>query len=120
GKRLAISHEPGEDSLIFVLPAKGGEPRRVTALGPSYWHGWSPDGKTLAYCARRNGEYDVYTIPADAENSTQETRLTTATGLDDGPDYSPDGQFIYFNSDRTGAMRIWRMKADGSDQQQMT
>ena len=20
--------------------------------GPSYWHGWSPDGKTLAYCGR--------------------------------------------------------------------
>ena len=120
GKWLVISHSPENDSIIYVLPAAGGEPRRVTALGPSYWHGWSPDGKTLAYCARRNGEYDVYTIAADAENSTQETRLTTATGLDDGPDYSPDGQFIYFNSDRTGQMRIWRMKADGSDQQQMT
>ena len=24
--------------------------------GPSYWHGWSPDGKTLAYCAERGGE----------------------------------------------------------------
>lgn len=120
GKRLAISHSPENDSIIYVLPATGGEPRRVTALGPSYWHGWSPDGKTLAYCARRNGEYDVYTISADAENSTQETRLTTATGLDDGPDYSPDGRFIYFNSDRTGPMRLWRMKADGSDQQPIT
>jgi TolB protein len=122
GKRLVISHspEPENQSIIYVLPATGGEPRRVTALGPSYWHGWSPDGKTLAYCARRNGEFDVYTISADAENSAQETRLTTAPGLDDGPDYSPDGQFIYFNSDRTGQMRLWRMKADGSDQQQIT
>ena len=120
GTWLAISHSPENDSIVYVLPATGGEPRRVTALGPSYWHGWSPDGKTLAYCARRNGEYDVYTIGVDAENSTQETRLTTATGLDDGPDYSPDGQFIYFNSDRTGQMRLWRMKADGSDQQQIT
>jgi Tol biopolymer transport system component/regulation of enolase protein 1 (concanavalin A-like superfamily) len=122
GQRLAISHSPEPEnlSIIYVLPAAGGEPRRVTSLGPSYWHGWSPDGKTLAYCARRDGEFDVYTIAADAENSAAETRLTTAPGLDDGPDYSPDGQFIYFNSDRTGQMRIWRMKADGSDQQQMT
>jgi Tol biopolymer transport system component len=122
GRRLVISHSPEPEnlSIIYVLPAEGGEPRRVTALGPSYWHGWSPDGKTLAYCARRNDEYDVYTIAADAENSTAETRLTTAKGLDDGPDYSPDGQFIYFNSDRTGAMRLWRMKADGSDQQMIT
>jgi Tol biopolymer transport system component len=120
GHWLAISHSPGEDSLIYVLPTEGGEPRQVTALGPSYWHGWSPDGRTLVYCARRNGEFDVYAISADAERSTEERRLTTAPGLDDGPDYTPDGKAIFFNSDRTGRMRIWRMGADGSDQQQVT
>ena len=92
-------------------------PQSITTLGPSYWHGWSPDGATLAYCAERNGEFDIYTIPAAGG---EEKRLTTAKGLDDGPDYSPDGKFIYFNSDRTGMMHIWRMKADGSDQQQVT
>src|SRR6266542_29517 len=120
GTWLAISNSPGSDSLIYLLPAGGGEPRQVTALGPSYWHGWSPDGKTLAYCARRNGEFDVYAISADAERSTEERRLTTAPGLDDGPDYSPDGRAISFNSARTGQMRIWRMNADGSDQKQVT
>ena len=120
GQWLAISHSPGSDSLIYVLPAGGGEPRQVTALGPSYWHGWSPDGKTLAYCARRNGEFDVYAISAAAEKSTEERRLTTAPGLDDGPDYAPDGQTIYFNSVRTGQMRIWRMNPDGSEQRQVT
>ena len=64
GRWLAISHTPDRESLIYVLPAVGGEPRLVTPKGPSYWHGWSPDGRTLAYCARRDGEYDVYTIPA--------------------------------------------------------
>jgi TolB protein len=122
GRRIVISSspEPENVSIIYVLPFGGGEPRRVTALGPSYWHGWSPDGKTLVYCARRQGEFDVYAISAEAENSTEETRLTTAPGLDDGPDYSPDGRFIYFNSDRTGSMRLWRMNADGSDQRQIT
>jgi Tol biopolymer transport system component len=117
---LAISHTPKDESIIYVLPASGGTPRQVTALGPSYWHGWSPDGKTLAYCARRNGEFDVYTIAAEAENSSDEKRLTTAPGLDDGPDYSPDGQVIFFNSERTGLMKIWRMKPDGSEQQPLT
>jgi dipeptidyl aminopeptidase/acylaminoacyl peptidase len=120
GKWLAVSHEPVEDSLIYVLPASGGQPRQVTALGPSYWHGWSPDGKTLAYCASRNGEFDVYTISASAENSRDEKRLTTAPGLDDGPDFSPDGKTIYFNSERTGSMSIFRMNADGSKQEQVT
>ena len=120
GKWLAISHSPKGESIVYVLPAAGGTPRQVTALGPSYWHGWSPDGMTLVYCARRNGEFDVYAIATDAENSTEERRLTTAPGLDDGPDYSPDGQIIYFNSERTGLMKIWRMKPDGTQQQQMT
>ncbi len=99
------------------MAAVGGAPRRLTPLTPSYWHGWSPDGKTLAYVGQRDGEYDIYTMPVAGG---RETRLTTAKGLDDGPDYTPDGQWIYFNSVRTGTMRIWRMRPDGSDQQQVT
>jgi TolB protein len=104
-------------SLIYVVPVGGTEARRVTDKGPSYFHGWSPDGKTLAYCAQRDGNFDVYTVSAEGG---AERRLTTATGKDDGPEYSPDGQYIYFNSERTGAMQIWRMKADGSEQEQIT
>lgn len=119
GTLLAISDQSqgNGQSLIYVLPATGGTPRRVTPLGPSYWHGWSPDGKTLAYCAERGGEYDVYTIPVEGG---EETRLTTAPGLDDGPDYSPDGQWITFNSERTGTMQIWRMRTDGREAQRLT
>jgi Tol biopolymer transport system component len=104
-------------SIIYTLPIEGGDPKKVTPDGPSYWHGWSPDGNTLTYCASRNGNYDVYTIPV---GGGEEKRLTTAEGLDDGPEYSPDGQYIYFNSVRTGTMQIWRMKPDGSDQEQIT
>ena len=118
GRWLAVSHEPDNGpSLIYVLPAAGGAPRQVTPIGPSYWHGWSADGSTLAYCAGRGGQFDIYTIPAAGG---AERRLTDAPGLDDGPDYSPDGRFIFFNSDRTGVMRIFRMRPDGSAQEQVT
>ncbi len=119
GKLLAISDQSQgrHQSLIYTLPIGGGKPTLVTPTGPSYWHGWSPDGRTLAYCADRGGEFDVYTIPAEGGT---ETRLTTAAGLDDGPEYSPDGRWIYFNSVRTGTMQIWRMRPDGSEQEAMT
>ncbi|MBO0857847.1 MAG: TolB family protein [Chloracidobacterium sp.] len=119
GTLLAVSDQSQERrrSMIYVLPVAGGTPRRVTRLGPSYWHGWSPDGKTLAYCAERDGDFDIYTVPA---GGGEEKRLTTAKGLDDGPDYSHDGQYIYFNSERTGLMQIWRMRADGAEQTQIT
>jgi len=106
----------GHDSLVYVMPISGGTPKRLTPIGPSYWHGWSPDGKTLAFVGERNGDFDIYTVPVSGGD---ETRLTTAKGLDDGPEYSPDGQYIYFNSERTGHMQIWRMKPDGSQQEQV-
>ena len=118
GTQLVISDQTENgSSMIYSLPIEGGDPQKITPLGPSYWHGWSPDGKTLAYCAERNGNYDIYTIPLAGG---KETRLTTADGLDDGPDYSPDGETIYFNSLRTGTMQIWRMKVDGSEEEQIT
>ena len=100
------------------MPLAGTDaPRLITPLAPSYLHGWSPDGKQLAYCAARKGNFDVYVIPAEGG---EEVRLTTAEGLDDGPEYSPCGQYIWFNSVRSGLMQVWRMKADGSEQTQMT
>jgi TolB protein len=116
--QLAISDNSQEEhrSIVYIVPIGGGTPRRITQKSPSYWHGWSPDGQTLAFVGERNGDFDIYAIPA---SGGEERRLTTAKGLDDGPEYSPDGKYIYFNSERTGHMQIWRMKADGSEQEQV-
>jgi len=116
--QLAISDNSQGDheSQVYLVPIAGGTPRRITQKSPSYWHGWSPDGKTLAFVGQRNGDFDIYTIPVAGG---EETRLTTAKGLDDGPEYSPDGKYIYFNSERSGHMQIWRMNPDGSDQEQV-
>lgn len=107
----------GWSSFIFKVPAEGGSPEQITPLSPSYWHGVSPDGEYVVYCAPRNENYDVYKMHV---NGGEEIRLTSAEGLDDGPEYSPDGAYIYFNSYRSGMMQIWRMKPDGSEPEQMT
>jgi hypothetical protein len=114
---ISDQSQPPRESRIYIVPAGGGTPRKITENAPSYLHGWSPDGKTLAFCGERGGNYDVYSVPVVGG---PETRLTTAEGLDDGPEFSPDGQHIYFNSVRTGLMQIWRMKPDGSGQEQVT
>jgi TolB protein len=112
--QIAVSHFTYEDALsrIYIVPFQGGDPSLVTENGPSYLHGWSPDGKTLAYCAERNGDYDIYAISVDGG---PESQLTNSPGLDDGPEYSPDGRHIWFNSVRSGLMQIWRMEADGAN-----
>jgi Tol biopolymer transport system component len=118
GRQFAIGDttETGKP-LMYLLPVAGGRPKRIEVAAPAYWHGWSPDGRTLVYCAAREGNYDVYTIPVAGG---RETRLTTADGNDNGPDYSADGRWIYFHSNRTGRFQIWRMRADGTQQEQVT
>ncbi|WP_069658411.1 TolB family protein [Arcticibacter eurypsychrophilus] len=119
GKMIGLSSNVNQlgGSIIYTVPIVGGIPKQITPVGPSYLHGWSPDGKNLVYCAERNGEFDVYKI---AVKGGKEEKLTNTKGLDDGPEYSPDGKYIYFNSVRSGLMQIWRMKPDGKDQEQVT
>jgi Tol biopolymer transport system component len=120
GKMLGLSGESIDgkiNSVVYSVPINGGSPKQITPTGPSYLHGWSPDGKWLTFTGQRNNEFDIYKIPS---NGGEEIRLTTSAGLDDGSEYSPDGKYIYFNSVRSGSMQLWRMKPDGSDQQQLT
>lgn len=121
GNEIAISHFTKEDhqSRVYIIPIEGGEPRLITPVGPSYLHGWSPDGSTFAYHALRSNNTikDIYIMPS---KGGEEKRLTTAEGVDDGPEYSPDGKHIWFNSERSGLMQVWRMNPDGSEQTQMT
>ncbi|MDR2607071.1 MAG: transporter [Treponema sp.] len=119
GSSIAMSHNTVEDgqSRIYKTLLSGGEPVLITPIAPSYLHGWSPDGRTFAYCAERNGQFDIYTIPVWGG---REKQLTDTKGLDDGPEYSPDGRYIWFNSTRSGLMQIWRMEANGSNPTQMT
>ncbi len=124
GKWIAITSFDAGTTLqnpykfsVYIVPSAGGEPKKITSQDLSFWHGWSPDGKTLAYCGGTFSNLDVYTIPVEGGEAK---RLTDTPGLDDGPDYSPDGRYIYFHSYRSGRMQIWRMHTDGSQPEQMT
>ena len=121
GEMIGISHHSADhdgQSIVYKLPAVGGVPEKLTQKGPSYLHGWSPDGQYVIYTALRNGQYDIWRAPADG--SGEETQLTNHKALDDGSEYSPDGRSIYFNSTRSGLMQIWRMDADGGNPTQIT
>ena len=125
GSMIVISGRPiiegvdndWQSSTVYVMPFDGGPLKQVTELVPSFWHGWSIDGGTLAFVGRRNDVFDIYTIPVEGG---EEIQLTDSPGLDDGPDYSVDGSYIYYNSYQSGSMEIWRMNVDGTDKLQLT
>ena len=115
GTMLAFSANvlPQRGSQVFLANADGSGVKLMAADSPSYFHGWSPDNKTLAFVAQRNGsgQYDIYSMPA---GGGPEKRLTENIHQDDGPDYSPDGKWIYINSNRSGTWDIWRFPPDGA------
>lgn len=113
GKRLAFSakHGASQESQVFVASSEGANPRLLTPNSPSYFHGWSPDGKWLAFVGKRGDYFNIFRVPAGGGS---EQRLTSGRVADDGPDYSPDGKWIYINSNRSGGWDIWRFPPEGA------
>jgi acylaminoacyl-peptidase len=113
-----------EHMQLFVLPAEGGTPRRLTP-GP-YDHSapvWTPDGKALLFSANRrpDGEYD----PLNSEiyeltlADRQIKPLTSRQGPDQQPAISADGKqiaYIGFDDEHKGyqADRLYVMNRDGT------
>ncbi|HUB18792.1 MAG TPA: hypothetical protein VL990_09170 [Acidobacteriaceae bacterium] len=102
---------------VYIVPVTGGASRLLTRHPNSWFHSWSPDGRTILFTRPDHGSLNIFAIPAQGGD---EHALTSGTGISDDPDFSPDGRFIYFNSDRSGTMQIWRMRPDGSSPEQMT
>jgi Tol biopolymer transport system component len=113
GKMLAFSASTpnSRGSQVWLANADGSNAKLMTPGAPSYFHGWSPDGKWLAFVGQRNGKFELFRVAA---TGGEEQRLTSKGGYDDGPEYSPDGNWIYFNSNRAGGWDIWRMPPDGA------
>ena len=113
GKLLAMTVRSGPKAAaqVWISDSDGKNPRLVTPGYPSFYHGWSPDGKWLAFTGERNGNVDIYRVPAAGG---PEERLTTEPKYDDGADYSPDGKWLYINTLRTGNFDIWRLPAQGA------
>ncbi len=90
---------------------------------------WSPDGRTIAFESRRDGDSEVYVMNADGTNVR---RLTVSPGEDRGAAWSPDGSKIVFHSTRDPGnpdqvghhgpvnFEIYVMDADGSNQRNIS
>ncbi len=108
GRRLGFS----SSDAVYIVAGDGGEPAPILPKKQGFLHGWSPDGRTIFYCAARNGgPMSIYSRLADGG---EETRLLTSSGWSDSPEASPDGKWIYFTCDKSGKPAIWRMPVSGA------
>ena len=69
--------------MIYTVQVTGGVPKRVNYQSPSWWHGATPDGSTVAYTARCDGIFDIYTCPIEVGEAL---KLTQDSDHTDGSD----------------------------------
>jgi len=129
GTSMAVAVSPDGKQLAFdlqgslwVMPVAGGAATRITDLfNDARQPVWSPDGKTLAYFAFRDGGYDLWTIKPDG---TEQKKLTLGAFDDRDPMWSPDGTKIAFASDRgepgKSSFNIWTIELATGKLEQVT
>lgn len=118
GTRVVYSMADESRQHLYVVPAEGGEPRRIVdSQGVNNWPDVSSDGKTLVFGSSRDADYELYTAHIDGTNPR---RLTNRPGLDVRPRLSPDGRRIAFTSIRDGNYDIYVMNADGTGERRVT
>ncbi len=74
------------DSELYIIPAEGGEPRRLRANTGrmNSWHSWSPNGKWLVFSSKAYSDYtQLFLTHIDADgNSSPPVLLSHLTASD--------------------------------------
>ena len=80
---------------IYLMPAAGGEPRRLTNSGGDYSPLWSPDGKTIAFISGRGGSAQIWLINVNGGEAQQLSKIKTGAS---NHKWTPDGKHIICSS----------------------
>ena len=99
----------GEGSTLWIVPAEGGDPRRLTSIervGPG-GHGspdWSPDGERIAFVAGTR----VLTVRADGRDLRQTSDDVWVSEVI----WERDGRSQIWTGVRRGNWFVWRVPVD--------
>ncbi|MBA4184851.1 MAG: PD40 domain-containing protein, partial [Acidobacteria bacterium] len=136
GSQLAFLRLEAVDNSLWITSAAGGDARKLTDDGILFGgfyqlpfnpvqtqdYQWSPDSRSLIYCANRGGVSNVW--KAEADGSIEETQLTHNEDKNKfflNPLFSPDGRRIAWLTRLPGKQRkidwgIWIFE-DGAARQ---
>jgi len=78
---------------------------------------FAPDGRTVAFAARRGGVADIFAIDLETK---EVTNLTNDDFADAAPSYSPDGKFLVYNARVSGNQKLFRLDFDTKKKSQIT
>jgi Tol biopolymer transport system component len=109
---FVASSDWGVGSNVWILPAAGGEPARLTSGahrddGPV----WFPGSDRIAFRSDRPGPWAIMTLPIDSETGqpTGPPRQVTLEGSQAYFDVSPDGKWIAYTPINERGNRVIRI-----------
>ncbi|WP_332767716.1 S41 family peptidase [Phenylobacterium sp.] len=95
GTQIAFTSRSDWNRDVFVMPAGGGEPRRLTwHPGADFAVGWTPDGKNVLFASGRDAFatfHRLYTVPADGGAQEPLPMWRGESGA-----FSPDGSRVAY------------------------
>ena len=108
GERLVYYSCQGSQCGLFLVNCTGGNcdegaGEYLTFDSTDGYPTWSPDGATIAFASRRDGNHEIYLLQIGNE---QPLNLTNRPTVDTTPVFNRDGQKIYFRTDLDGVWQI--------------
>ena len=120
GQSLVFSSNREGNFKLWRIPASGGEPEWLAAVGAQ-----DPGGVAVAaedsYLAYEEWEFEINVWGVSlATSDSPPQRYVASTRWDYHPQISPDGQRIAFASNRSGSFELWTCHFDGTNPMRLT
>ncbi len=120
-KQLALASKAGKYDVVHIIDVATGDydvhPLPQFELDAIQQVKWSPDGKSIALVAYKNGESDIYLYDFASKALTN---ITNDAFADQDITWSPDSKSIYFSSDREDHLIAGAYPPLGLDQAKIT
>lgn len=112
GKWIAFDSRPDGQADIYVMPAEGGDMRRISnSPAEDVVPNWSRDGQWIYFASIRSGAWQVWRARASGGGPEEQvTRLGGFAAVE-----SVDGKYLYYAKGRS-AEGLWRKRLPDGDE----